>query len=95
MSSQKKIKMSSLKDGKESLIYCGPNIPGGVLQRYTVFRGGLPIYLEELFEKCPAIKLLFVPVEDLARMEKAIAVKGSPENIYFNEVLQFISKGGR
>lgn len=78
----------------EQLIYCGPNIPGGVLQRYTVFKGGLPTHLEELFNKCPAIKLLFVPVADLARTEKAIATKGTPENDYFNEVLQFISKGG-
>ncbi|NPV30657.1 MAG: hypothetical protein HPY58_13625 [Firmicutes bacterium] len=78
----------------EQLIYCGPNIPGGVLQRYTVFKGGLPAHLEELFNKCPAVKLLFVPVTDLARTEKAIATKGTLENAYFNEVLQFISKGG-
>lgn len=78
----------------EQLIYCGPNIPGGVLQRYTVFKGGLPEHLNALFDKCPAIRLLFVPVADLARAERAIATKGTPENAYFNEVLQFVSKGG-
>jgi hypothetical protein len=78
----------------ERLIYCGPNLPGGALQRYTVFKGGLPVHLSTLFDKCPAIKLLFVPVTDLARTEKAIATKGTPENALFNEVLQFISKGG-
>lgn len=79
---------------QERLIYCGPNIPGGVLQRYTVYKGGLPAHLGDLFAKCPAIKRLFVPVTDLAQAESAIATKGTPENAYFNEVLQFISKGG-
>jgi hypothetical protein len=78
----------------EQLIYCGPNIPGGVLQRYTVFKGGLPGHLNELFDKCPAIKQLFVPVNEFTRMEKAIATKGTLENAYFNEVLKFVSKGG-
>lgn len=78
----------------ERLIYCGPNIPGGVLQRYTVYKGGLPEYLSALFDKCPAIKSLFVPVADLARAERAIATKGTPENAFFNEVLQFVQKGG-
>lgn len=79
---------------QERLIYCGPNIPGSALQRYTVYKGGLPVHLGDLFAKCPAIKRLFVPVTDLARVEKAIATKGTPENAFFNEALQFISKGG-
>ncbi|WP_425057620.1 hypothetical protein SCACP_21370 [Sporomusa carbonis] len=78
----------------ERLIYCGPNIPGGILQRYTVFKGGLPEHLGSLFEKCPAVKTLFVPVTDLARSEQAIATKGTPENINFNQVLEFTMKGG-
>jgi hypothetical protein len=78
----------------ERLIYCGPNIPGGVLQRYTVYKGGLPAHLGDLFAKCPAIKRLFVPVTELARIEKAIANRGTPENAFFNEALQFILKGG-
>lgn len=78
----------------EQLIYCGPNIPGGMLQRYAVFKGGVPVHLGGLFDKCPAIKLLFVPVANLSRVERAIETKGTPENAYFNEILQFISKGG-
>ncbi|GAV24806.1 hypothetical protein ciss_07390 [Carboxydothermus islandicus] len=78
----------------ERLIYCGPNIPGGILQRYTVYKGGLPSHLGELFEKCPAVKRLFVSVEDLARVETAIATKGTPEHSAFQEVLQFTMKGG-
>lgn len=72
------------------LIYCGPNIPGGALTRYTVFKGGLPAHLESVFGKYPAAKSLIIPVADLARVEQAIAKKGTPENTAFGEVL----KGG-
>ncbi|HOV79366.1 MAG TPA: hypothetical protein PK728_04610 [Bacillota bacterium] len=78
----------------ERLIYCGPNIPGGALQRYTVFKGGLPAHLTGLFEKCPAVKTLFVPPVDLARVDRAIGTKGTPEHSAFQEVLQYIMKGG-
>ena len=27
------------------MIYVGPDLPGGVLKRYTVFRGGYPLSL--------------------------------------------------
>ncbi|MDD4599623.1 hypothetical protein SDC9_04141 [bioreactor metagenome] len=74
----------------ERLIYCGPNIPGGILQRYAVYKGGLPAHLKDVFEKCPAIKLLFVPVVDLAKTEQVISTKGTPENTWYQEVL----KGG-
>lgn len=87
-------KISKPSPKQEQIIYCGPNIHGGILQRYTIFKGGLPTHLEDLFKKCPAIKSLFVPVTELARTEKAIATKGTPENALFNEVLKFISKGG-
>ena len=74
----------------ERLIYCGPNIPGGALQRYAVFKGGLPEHLGDIFAKCPAVKALFVPVADFATTEQAIAVKGTHENILFQKAM----KGG-
>jgi len=79
----------------QRLIYCGPNIPSGILQRYTVYKGGLPVHLEKLFSDCPAVKALFVPIADLATTEKAIANKGSSENVLFSEVLKFTLKGGK
>lgn len=78
----------------ERLIYCGPNLPGGALQRYTVFKGGFPVHLGDLFEKCPAIKNLFVPVRELAATEKAISTKGTPQNAFYQQVVKFIEKGG-
>lgn len=87
-------KISKPSPKQEQIIYCGPNIPGGILQQYTVYKGSLPSYLNELFEKCPAIKRLFVPIEEFAKAEIAIKTKGTPEHSAFQEVLQFTLKGG-
>ena len=76
------------------LVYCGPNIPGGALQRYTVFKNGLPLHLNDLFKQCPSVKSLFVPVADLARIEQAINTMGTPEHSQFQAVLGFTMKGG-
>lgn len=92
--SKAKAPMKQAAPEPERLIYCGPNIPGGALQRYTVFKGGLPAHLGELFEKCPAIKQMFVPVADLARVDGAIGTKGTPEHSAYQAVLQFTAKGG-
>lgn len=76
------------------LIYCGPNIPGGALQRYTVFKGGIPKHLASILDKYPAAVKLFVPVADLARVDWAVATKGTPEHSAYMEVLQYTMKGG-
>ncbi len=92
--SSKKEKQPAVPARPERFIYCGPNIPGGSLPRYTVYKGGLPAHLDGLFSQCPAVKALFVPVADLARTEGAIASKGTPENLRWQSVVQFIQKGG-
>ena len=61
------------------LIYVGPNVPGGILQRYQVFKGGLPPYCEDLFKKVPEIKELFVPVEGLEAVRQKIEESGTNE----------------
>lgn len=92
--SKAKTPMKQAASEPERLIYCGPNIPGGILQRYTVFKGGLPEHLGSLFEKCPAVKTLFVPVTDLPRVNTAVGTKGTPEHAAFQAVLQYTTKGG-
>lgn len=71
----------------ERFIYVGPPYKGGKLQKYQVFIGGLPTHIGEVFEKCPQIKNLFVPVGNLAEVEKAIAKAGTPLNKYYRAVL--------
>jgi hypothetical protein len=75
------------------LIYCGPSLPGGLLRQHTVYRNGLPKYLEEHFKKCPALRQLFVPVEELSATTQAVQTAGSAESIYYAEVLKHFSGG--
>jgi len=77
------------------LIYCGPNLPQGILNQFTTYRGGLPKHLETHFEKCPVIKLLFVPVSELTKVQQSVKESGSPENIWFNEILGYIQGGAK
>ena len=79
----------------EQIIYAGPNLPGGVLQRYTVFKGGTPAHIKQIIEKCPAIQGLFVSVDKFAVTEQSISVAGSAENALFGQVVDYIKKGGK
>ena len=47
------------------MIYVGPDLPGGVLKRYTVFRGGYPPHIQELRDKSPSLCGLFVCLGEL------------------------------
>ena len=80
---------------REQLIYIGPNVPGGMLQRYQVFRGGIPEHVKQIVEKCPAVKSLFVPVDGFAAAEQEISKAGSANNALFKEVLAWTAKGGK
>lgn len=78
----------------ERLIYCGPSLPGGLLQQHTIYKGGIPGHLDEVISKCPGIKSLFVPSTNFAKIQNSIKSPGSLENLRYKEVLEFISKGG-
>ena len=80
---------------REQLIYIGPNVPGGMLQRYQVFRGGIPEHVKQIVEKCPAVKSLFVPVDGFAAAEQEISKAGSANNALFKEILAWTAKGGK
>jgi len=77
----------------ERLIYVGPNAPGGILQRFQVFKGGLPPYCKDLFEQVPEIKELFVPVEELSAVREKIEESGANEARLFYLVQQKLNKG--
>lgn len=65
------------------LIYVGPPHKGGKLLKYQVFIGGLPTHIDDVFENCPQIKNLFVPIAELAAAEKDIAKAGTPMHKYY------------
>ncbi|WGV57790.1 hypothetical protein QIH01_20175 [Brevibacillus brevis] len=74
------------KQQQDQLIYVGPNIPGGLLMQYTVFLGGVPEHLTDLFEKQPAIRQLIVPVNDLAAVQERMRKPGTLEHTLFQQV---------
>lgn len=69
----------------EPTIYVGPNLAGGVLARYTVFKDGkmLP-HVQELLEQNPDVKALIVPVSKLAVTEQQLADPSSVVAAKFN-----------
>lgn len=68
------------------LIYVGPNIPGGILQRFQVFKGGLPPHAKGLIEQVPEVKDLFVPVTELEDARRKIEEPGTNEARLFYAV---------
>ena len=53
----------------ETLIYIGPTLPG-IISHATIYRNGIPEHLQATAEKCPAIRSLMIPIEDLPHADK-------------------------
>lgn len=80
----------SKKNKNEKLIYIGPNLIQ--MTKYTVFDGGMPKHVVSLFEKCPAVEKLLIPVEELTKREPKTMKRGTLEHKYYQEVLSFLSE---
>ena len=70
----------------EPVIYVGPNIFPLALQKFQVFKGGLPPYVNRAIEKIPEIKSLIVPVSELEAMRAKIEKSGTREARIFYDV---------
>ena len=70
----------------EPEIYTGPNILAFALQKFQVFRGGLPPYVERAIEKIPEIRGLIVPVRELESVRQKISRPGTNEARLFYTV---------
>ena len=68
-----------------SRVYVGPSIPG-ILPRFAVFSGGLPLRIEKLAQASQALRGLIVPAERLAQARLDIAKKGTLLNLYAERV---------
>ena len=63
--------------------YVGPTLKRGLLIRNAVFRDGeYPEAIKALREKSPALRGLFVPVDELADARRRIATKGDILHTY-------------
>ncbi|MGG4452330.1 hypothetical protein [Brevibacillus porteri] len=71
------------------VIYCGSSLRDGTLHRYALFTDGIPQHLSKHIEACPAIKIMFVPVEKLSQTEAAIRDHGTPESVFFQQTADY------
>ena len=72
----------------DKLIYIGPRLSRGRLQRYTVYIGGYPTHLVKEFAACPQLKRLFVPLADKEAAVKATQTAGTPLNKYYKMAME-------
>ena len=70
----------------EPVVYTGPNIHPLALQRFQVFRGGLPPYVQRAIERIPEIEKLIVPVRELESTRRKIDKPGTNEARLFHAV---------
>ena len=76
----------------EPQIYTGPNIFKMALQRFQVFRGGLPPYVKRAIEKYPDIQTFIVPVSEVEDMKQRISRPGTNESRLFRELQKKVRK---
>lgn len=79
------IEKQAAPETPERLIYLGPNIAGGALQRYTVFKGGLPKHIKALFTGKAYLRLFVEPAKMAETMQK-IERKGTPERMIYEKI---------
>lgn len=72
------------------LIYCGPDIKG-VAKTFSAFRE-IPRELSEAAQKCPVIKSMIVPAEELAEMRRQLRAKDSAPQIFSRKIAEFFRK---
>jgi hypothetical protein len=68
--------------GPGPVIYIGPNLPGGRMSAFTVYKNGLPAYVEQLKTETPEIGRLIVPVRNLAQARQRLARHGAEAKAY-------------
>ena len=76
----------------EPMIYTGPNVFAMNLQRFRVFRGGIPPATRRAIEKIPEIEPLIVPVGELEEMRQKIDKPGTNEARLFAAVQKAAAK---
>lgn len=63
----------------DTVVYCGPSIPG-VANQFTAYCNGVPEGLEERAEAIPAIRGLLIPLDQLPEAMKKL--RGGYGHIY-------------
>ncbi|MEC2131637.1 hypothetical protein P9G84_22185 [Brevibacillus centrosporus] len=76
-STQETVSGTEEQPEKKQLIYIGPNIPGGFLAQHTIFRNGVPKYLEDIRKRFPQVDTLIIPIAHLLEAQAQLQRKGT------------------
>jgi len=79
----------------EQLIYVGPNISSEHLNRFAIFKNGLPQHMDDTFTACPAIKKLFINIDKLSDVLEKINKTGTSYNTWYSQVQTYLKKGAK
>ena len=77
---------------KRAYMYLGPNLPGGLLFRGSVFKAW-PEHLAYLFEQIHEIKDLFIEVKDVPEFKRNVEEQGSEAYRLYQNVEILIGEG--
>jgi hypothetical protein len=77
-----------------SRIYLGPNLTNGRLAHATVFRGSIPVHLNDIREQRPEIDTLIVPISDFSTALARSKRPGTPENQAYEALKSLGGKDG-
>lgn len=78
------------KEVEKKNVYIGPTIPKTNLFQYTILTKGLPNDAQKHAEACPAIGKLVVPYAELAEARQTLEKAGTPENMFYEQVLDYL-----
>ncbi|MGE6379550.1 hypothetical protein [Peribacillus muralis] len=84
------IDTTSKDERPEPVIYIGDSLKNGKLEQFTVFNNGIPDFLAEDIEKCPAIQSLILPISQLGECRQKLSIQGSLEDTLNNQIIQYV-----
>ena len=76
------------------VVYCGPTIRG-VAKEDTVFIDGIPAALQEMVDRCPAMRHLLVPTSAIAQTRTELRDASSTVSIFYSKAAKFIKEERR
>jgi hypothetical protein len=90
LATEKKRASSRREEAKpvDRLIYVGPPLPGGKLNSFSIFKGGIPKYLDALIKEQPDLSALIVPVGEFARAREEVNTLGTALHAAYQNVLK-------
>ncbi|MBT2717549.1 hypothetical protein [Bacillus sp. ISL-57] len=77
-------------ESTELVIYIGESLKNGKLEQFTVFNNGIPEFLAEDIEKCPAINSLILPISQLGESRRKLTIQGTMEHTLNSQITQYV-----